>query len=247
MAQDFIKQTKRDDNAVKKELGFGKKVHTYRYKKLRLPVDKEQVMANNVVAAKDTAKILDFIDWNLGGSYLAKRDLMVVDLIANNNWERPIYFSITVGNSKSSYFWLTDYFRLEGLAYRFVPIKNPVSGNSYEYGIVDTDIMYDNFMNKYTWGNMEVDGVYLDETNRRLSYNMRNISGRLAKELVKRDKKRNKMIEMMHIYELFVAVGNDMTNYLSAFIQENNNDDESIINHQLSIINHQLSIINRHL
>jgi len=185
LAQDFIKQTKRDDNGVKKELGFGKKVHTYRYKKLRLPVDKSQVLSNNVVAAKDTAKILDFIDWNLGGSYLAKRDLMVVDLIANNNWERPIYFSITVGNSKSSYFWLTDYFRLEGLAYRFVPIKNPVSGNSYEYGIVDTDIMYDNFMNKYTWGNMEVDGVYLDETNRRLSYNMRNISGRLAKELVK--------------------------------------------------------------
>ena len=185
-AKDFVDYAKRDDNQVKKELGFGKKVHTYPVRKLRVPIDKEQVMSNNVVSEADTAKVVDYIDWNLGGSYLAKRDLMVVDLIANNNWERPIYFSITVGNSKSSFFWLTDYFRLEGLAYRFVPIKNETPANAYEYGIVDTDIMYDNFMNKYEWGNMEVEGVYLDETNRRLSYNMRNISGRLAKELVKK-------------------------------------------------------------
>jgi hypothetical protein len=183
-AKDFIEYTKRNDNQVMKSLGFGKKVHTYPVRKLRVPIDKQQVLDNNVVAEKDTAQIMDYIDWNLGGSYLAKRDLMVVDLIANNNWERPIYFSITVGNSKSSYFWLTDYFRLEGLAYRFVPIKNAKADNPYEYGFVDTDRMYDNFMNQYKWGNMEVEGVYLDETNRRLSYNMRNIAGRLAKELI---------------------------------------------------------------
>jgi len=182
-AKDFVKYTKRNDKQVKKSLGFGKEVHTYPVKKLRLPIDKQQVFDNNVVALKDSAKVLDYIDWNLGGSYLAKRDLMVVDLIANNNWERPIYFSITVGNSKSSYFWLTDYFRLEGMAYRFVPIKNTDSGNSYEYGFIDTDKMYDNVVNKFAWGNMELPNVYLDETNRRLSYNLRNICGRLAKEL----------------------------------------------------------------
>jgi tetratricopeptide (TPR) repeat protein len=114
---------------------------------------------------------------------MTKRDLMVVDLIANNNWERPIYFSITVGNSPKAYFWLNDYFRLEGMAYRFVPVKYE-SGTGIDYGKVDTDIMYENLMSKFSYGNMELPEVYLDETNRRLSYNLRTIFGRLANELI---------------------------------------------------------------
>jgi tetratricopeptide (TPR) repeat protein len=110
---------------------------------------------------------------------------MVVDLIANNDWSRPIYFSVTVGNRAKSFFWLQEYFELEGLAYRFVPIKyGPAPSQTADFGQVDTETMYDNLMNKFAYGNMEKPGVYLDETNRRLSYNLRNSFGRLANQLI---------------------------------------------------------------
>src|SRR5690606_30032642 len=97
-------------------------------------INKEQVLANNVVSPKDTNRILDYIDWDLNANLLSKRDIMVVDLIANNDWSRPIYFSVTVGNSSKSFFWLEDYFQLEGLAYRFVPVKNETPKGSTDFG-----------------------------------------------------------------------------------------------------------------
>ena len=122
--------------------------------------------------------------------------MMVVDLIANNDWSRPIYFSVTVGNNSKSYFWLDDYFRLEGLAYRFVPVSNPTPKGSVDFGVVDADIMYTNMMEKFSYGNMGVPGVYLDETNRRVSYNLRNCFGRMAVKFAE-DGENEKAIEVL--------------------------------------------------
>jgi hypothetical protein len=182
--KDFVEFTKRDDDMVMFNAGAGKKLQMYPQKNLRISIDKEAVLANRVVDAKDTASIVDYIDWDWKSNVITKRDLMVIDLIANNDWTRPIYFSITVGNSPKSFFWLNDYFRLEGMAYRFVPQYSPGSGNGIDYGRVDVDIMYDNLLNRFEYGNMELPDVYLDETNRRLSYNLRTIFGRLANELI---------------------------------------------------------------
>ncbi len=187
-AEDFIKWVKNDDQRTRFPYG-DKQLQFYPTRQLRVNIDKNQVLKNNVVDEADTARIVDYIDWNLGGSILSKRDIMVVDLIANNDWSRPIYFSVTVGNSPKSFFWLTDYFQLEGLAYRFVPVSTPTPKGSVDYGKVNTDIMYDNVMNKFEYGNMELPDVYLDETNRRLSYNLRNAFGRLASQLNAEGKK----------------------------------------------------------
>jgi len=185
MVDDFIKWMKRDDKQVKFDpMRSGKELMFYPIKKVRVPIDKAQVIANNVVPASDTANIVPFIDWDLNSSLLSKRDLMVVDLIAKNNWERPIYFSITVGNSSKSFFWLDQYFQLEGLAYRFTPILRAKKNQGLDFGEVNVDIMYDNLMNKFNFGNMELPDVYLDETARRLTYNLRTIYGRLATSLV---------------------------------------------------------------
>ena len=183
--KDFVQFTKRDDAQVKFKTSGNKELPLYPQKKLRINIDKEAVFANGVVDVKDSASVVDYIDWNWKANVITKRDLMVIDLIANNNWERPIYFSITVGNNPKAYFWLNDYFRLEGMAYRFVPVYTPNNTQGIDYGKVDTDIMYDNMMNKFAYGNMELPEVYLDETNRRLSYNLRTIFGRLANELTK--------------------------------------------------------------
>ena len=182
--KDFIKFTKRDDSQVKFKTGGNKELPLYPQKNLRISIDKDAVLANGVVDAADTAKIVDYIDWNWKSNVITKRDLMVMDLIANNDWTRPIYFSITVGNSPKSYFWLNDYFQLEGMAYRFVPVLHKSGASGIDYGKVDTEIMYDNLINNFSYGNMELPEVYLDETNRRLSYNLRTIFGRLANEFI---------------------------------------------------------------
>jgi len=70
------------------------------------------------------------------------------------------------------------------MAYRFVPILNKSGASGIDYGKVNTEIMYDNLINKFSYGNMELPDVYLDETNRRLSYNLRTIFGRLANEFI---------------------------------------------------------------
>lgn len=105
---------------------------------------------------------------------------MVLDLIDNNNWKRPVYYSVTV--DRDLYLNLHEYFQLQGLAYRIVPIRQPeVRG---QLGSIDTDLMFDNMVNKFRWGGVGDSTVYLDENIRRMMMNFRNNFGRLANELI---------------------------------------------------------------
>ena len=92
--------------------------------------------------------------------------MLMLDMIDQNKWERPIYFSITIGNSAHSYAYLWDYFQLDGLAYRLVPIKTKSKPGMI--GRVENKILYRNLMETFEFGNMNKPGVYLDETNLRL-------------------------------------------------------------------------------
>lgn len=182
-ATDFIKWVKSESDQTRfSAMGGEKTLMYYPNKKLRVSIDKDQVLANKVVEMSDTANIVDYIDWNINANVLSKRDLMVIDLIAHNDWSRPIYFSVTVGNSSKSYFWLDDYFQLEGLAYRYVPVKTKRQKGQNDFGKVAIGPMYDNLMNKVTLEGLDGE-VYLDETNRRVTFNLRNIYGRLGKAL----------------------------------------------------------------
>ncbi len=151
-------------------------------KKLFMVVDKAAVIRNKVVDPQDYDKIVDTLKIDLSSKhYITKDELMVLDMIANNNWERPIYFAITVGRDK--YMNLQDYFQLEGLAYRLVPIKTPSDGG-IDIGKVDSKLMYANVMDKFKWGNMNDPKVYIDENNARMMMNIRNTFNRLAETLV---------------------------------------------------------------
>jgi hypothetical protein len=205
-AKDFITYALRNDDAVFftafPNTKSPKKLQYFPMKKFRVPVDKAAVMAHNVVPAGDSSRVVDFIDWDWNSNVIAKRDLVLIDLIANNDWSRPIYFSTTVGSSASSFFWLQKYFRLEGLAYRFVPVMTETPGNAYDFGSVDADKMYAMMYNpendpaKFNFGNMEKEGVFLDETVRRSTFNLRINYGRLGTELARRGEK-EKAIEVL--------------------------------------------------
>jgi hypothetical protein len=101
--------------------------------------------------------------------------------LAGNTWERPLYYAVTVPGS--TYIGLEDYFILEGMAYRVSPvtIDKPAPG---ETGMIDTEEMYENMMNRFKWGNAGEEGVYLDENNRRMFDVFRRQFGRLSKALI---------------------------------------------------------------
>jgi hypothetical protein len=152
-------------------------------KKLFMVVDKAAVIKNKVVEPQDYDKIVDTLVIDFSDKhYITKDELMVLDMIANNNWERPLYFAITIGREK--YLNLQDYFQLEGLAYKLVPIKTPSDNNGINMGQVNSRVMYQNVMENFKWGNMEKPDVYIDENNSRMMMNIRNTFNRLAETLV---------------------------------------------------------------
>ena len=175
-------------------------------RQLVYPVDKAAVLANNVIDPKDADKIVPQMEIKLTGNYITKDELMILDMIANNNWKRPIYWAITVGRDK--YLNLQDYFQAEGFAYRLVPIKTPAS--SGQVGRIRTDVMYDNIINKFKWGNMNDPKVYLDENNVRMSMNVRNSFVRLADGLLEQGKRDSAIAVLDRCNEL---VPNDKVTY----------------------------------
>ncbi len=168
---------------------------------IKFKVDKEAVIRNKVVRPEDYDKIVDTITIDLSNkSMLSKDELMILDLLATNNWERPVYWAITVGRDK--YLNLEDYFQNEGFAYRFVPIKTKSDPQQLRFGQTATDLMYNNLMNKFKWGGMNNPDVYIDENNRRMMTNIRNSFNRLANGLIAENKKEKAVEVIDHCFEL---------------------------------------------
>jgi hypothetical protein len=144
-------------------------------------VDSAHVLGTGAVRPYHADRILKPMIWKFKGSMAMKDDLAVMDFMAGNNWERPLYYAVTVPGS--TYIGLEDYFILEGMAYRVSPvtIDKPAPG---ETGMIDTEEMYENMMNRFKWGNAGEEGVYLDENNRRMFDVFRRQFGRLSKALI---------------------------------------------------------------
>jgi len=151
----------------------------YPTNRIRIPVNKQKVLENGIVAQKDADKIVPFIDITIDDKALLKNRILMLDILANNNWERPIYFT-GGANADEEYIWLKDYLQLDGLAYKLVPIKTPIEGKSmFDMGRIDTDKMYANIQ-KWDWRNINDGEIYLDEQTKRNSISMRNNLFRLS-------------------------------------------------------------------
>ena len=151
----------------------------YPTNRIRIPVNKQKVLENGIVAQKDADKIVPYIDITIDDRALLKNRILMLDILANNNWERPIYFT-GGANADEEYIWLKDYLQLDGLAFKLVPIKTPIEGKSmFDMGRIDTDKMYANIQ-KWDWRNINDGEIYLDEQTKRNSISMRNNLFRLS-------------------------------------------------------------------
>lgn len=168
-----------DDASAKLPTQGGEMVNYYPSKRFVIPVDKAAVLAQGAVTAADTANLLPVIEWEYPRNAILKNDLIVLDILANNGWERPIYWTVSMGAEQ--YLGLEDYFQLEGLAYRFVPIYTPSRGGQTTR--VADDIMYENMVKKFKWGGMNK-GIYIDPETSRMTINLRSNATRLAESLL---------------------------------------------------------------
>lgn len=175
-----------DDPQAKARTNSGEEINYFPTKHIKYTVDADAAVKSGTVSKANADKIVKTMEWTLSGNYLMKNDLMILNIIANNNWKRPIYFATTVGSE--NYLNLESYFQLEGITYRLVPIKTE-SKSEMVPGRVETDLMYNNVMNKFEWGNMNRDGIYLDENNLRMTTNFRINFARLAEELLSEGKR----------------------------------------------------------
>ncbi len=196
----FIEFVKLEDKRAMVQLQNGQEYHCYPTNKIRIPVDKATIIKNKVVAAKDIDAVVPHIDIEIKERGIYKNRLMMLDLIANNNWKRPVYFSGGAFGD-DDFLWMKDYLQLDGIVYKLVPIKTPLpKGKSQsDMGRIDTDKMFSTIVDKkYTndnnrigwyWGNMENPAIYHDPETRRESISYRNSLSRLMEQLIKEGKK----------------------------------------------------------
>ncbi len=177
---ELLEFVKSDDRSTKVQLQSGDEYDFLPTRKIKLAIDKQAVLANGAVPLADTGRVVTEMRWELGANYLRKAELVVLDMIATNNWERPIYFAITVG--RENFMNLEKYFQLEGMAYRLVPVENTSADG--QVGGVNHAAMYENLMQKFTWGGLDNPSVYLDENNSRMAMNLRNNFYRLADKFI---------------------------------------------------------------
>jgi len=143
---------------------------------LFLTVDAKQVIQAGAMPASRSSEIIPRIDFNLK-SGISRSDLMVIELLKENKWKRPVYFAVSIGGE---YLGLMDHFERTGLTYQVLPV-GAVKGAG---PAVNTDEMYNNLMTKFKYGNISDPKVYLDETTTNMCRTHRTMFAYLTQALI---------------------------------------------------------------
>ncbi len=185
-----------DDPRTKIRLEDGTAVDYIPTKRIALPVNKENVLASGIVAEKDRDLIVDTVYINLRKNALDKSQLMLLDMLANFDWKRPIFMTQVYVFQD---FGLLDYLQFDGYAYRFVPILTPME-NPWEIGRIDTDYTLPLLKDTFRYGNLADPDVYVDYF---IQYNLaashaRDSFARVAKELL-RENRPQEAVELLDL------------------------------------------------
>ena len=177
--KDLFYIIKTDDSRLKFNSPQYGTIEFFPTRKFFVPYDSALIFRENLVPAPYLYR-MDTLSLEIKKPLLEKNDLMILDLLANNDWKRPVYFVMTMG--PEAYIGLDKYFHLEGLAFRVLPSR-AVSKDG-QPGDINTALMYDHVMNKFQWRSMDDPRVNLDDQGQRMIMNFRNMFGRLADYLI---------------------------------------------------------------
>src|SRR5690606_14721073 len=188
-AMEFILDNK---NPAKKAIAdyYGYPVGAVNYlpvDKIVIPVNKENAVKSGIVSAKDADQMEDYITVQLGKTQLYKAELGMIDLFANYNWDRAIYFSGGGISDGANIFWLNDYLEYSGFSYKFVPIYSKF-GQGGKIGRSNTEALAGNFK-EFEWANYNLPNASFSNTDRNYTNTYRNIAVRLSEDLAAEGKK----------------------------------------------------------
>ena len=176
-AQQFIKLIKNEHPGLKVPTSISS-YNSVPAKNFYLPVDSAKVASMGIIPEQYADRLTNQMTWSMKGRGLEKKDLAILDLIATNNWERPMYFNNTSASSVN--FNLKDYMVQEGNAFRLLPIKNPKAGEMF----IDSEIMFDNMINNFHWRELDNPEVYYSEDYRNFVLNHRASFNTLIEQLL---------------------------------------------------------------
>ncbi len=168
-----------NDPKLKKIPGYDQPIDYIPSETLVYTVDSAKVVSLGL-ASESNPPVKEMTINLKGKNMLGKQELIILDMLQTGNWERPMYYAVTV--SSDQYVNLDSYFEQTGLAYRIVPRQTNRG--------IDTEKMYDNVMNKFKWGGVDKPGIYLDENVMRMCKSFRSVVlGKLAEDLAREGKK----------------------------------------------------------
>ncbi|MFQ3212845.1 MAG: hypothetical protein ACJAT1_000158 [Marivirga sp.] len=147
-------------------------------KTLTMAIDTARVKSLGIIPEDKKQYLVDRMTWNIKGGGLEKKDLMILDIMDQNKWERPIYFNMTSLNGVKMD--LRKYVIQEGLTYRLLPLARPNLSGEF----VNNDVMYENLMQNFSFTNTEDEGVYYNQNYRNFFLNHRSVYAALASTFV---------------------------------------------------------------
>jgi hypothetical protein len=188
-----------DRDQTKVPLQSGERINYMPTRKLKLTIDKEAVIRSGTVPESMHHLIVDTIEWEISQNGLYKNDLMLLDFVATNNWERAIYFANP--NSVSKVFNVDKYCHMEGVVYRFMPVIAPEYYRNM--GGVYSEGSYELLVNKASWGNLHDPKVTIDRESYRNSALAKQSYMRLAQALLNEGKADSAVVVLDKSLEFF--------------------------------------------
>jgi hypothetical protein len=229
-----------DNQADKVQMMDGSYENFLPARKLKLRIDKNQLLKTKTVSAEDIDKVTDSMEWTFTKNYVGKADLALFDILAHNNWERPVYFATNV--SEDSYIGLQNYLYLEGYTHRLLPYKTDKEDKRTKEEKTNTDELFANFMNKMDFSGFKK-ASYLDPESRRVLQGTISLANTLTGNLLSEGKTEmaakalqksmkdfpmrnytiqdtlNKMYTIKNLYDLDeIAQANQLTKETTAFV-----------------------------
>ena len=179
----FMQLVEQNSPLLQVQTQSGRPLLSFPTRKFYLPIDTVAVEKLGVVLPERRNQVVGRMEWDMGRGAIEKKNLVILDMLATNNWQRPIYFSSTVNSQ--DFMNLQPYFQLEGMAYRVLPIKDPgFNPQSGQEGYVAKDLMFDIMMKRFAYRNLDRADIFYDENNLRFPANYRDKFYRLAQAYV---------------------------------------------------------------
>lgn len=200
-----------DNDGDKVTLQDGSRENILPTKNLKITINPAEVLATKTVSSDMKDSIAPAIEWTYNQNYVTKAELAMFDILAHNNWKRPIYFAVTVPSE--NYIGLQKYLYNEGFAYRLLPLKPAVVDSTQQAPeLLNTQAMYNNVVKKFKWGNMK-NASYLDPESTRMIATIIKTFNTVAEKLIQEGKTEEAKITLKKALEVVPE-----KNYLFYFV-----------------------------